>query len=210
MKHNKITVVSISDPTGTMTPSAGANGELGPLALLSQVKAVSADNLSQQNTLAALTSLTGSSGSTLVAAVSAGLDTRIVALENGGKIFSGQITLNTSTNLYSVSHITITGSSYPLITVVAPSSNSILYAESVTNVSVSGFDVALSSIPATSGYKLNWQRASSGTATVYYVSSTAPALSSSDGNFKDIAIDTNYIYVCVATNTWKRAALSPW
>lgn len=40
MQNSKITVVSISDPTGTTAPSAGANGELGRLALKSEVDAI--------------------------------------------------------------------------------------------------------------------------------------------------------------------------
>jgi len=43
MKHSKITVFSISDPTGTTAPSAGANGELGVIGLKSEIMTVSAD-----------------------------------------------------------------------------------------------------------------------------------------------------------------------
>mgnify|MGYP005693054397 FL=1 len=38
--------------------------------------------------------------------------------------------------------------------------------------------------------------------------SQTPANSSASGTTGEIAYDTNYIYVCVATNTWKRVALS--
>jgi len=38
--------------------------------------------------------------------------------------------------------------------------------------------------------------------------SQTPASSSASGTKGEIAYDTNYIYVCVATNTWKRVALS--
>lgn len=37
-----------------------------------------------------------------------------------------------------------------------------------------------------------------------------PATSGASGNQGDIAWDSGYIYVCVATNTWERAALSTW
>ena len=37
-----------------------------------------------------------------------------------------------------------------------------------------------------------------------------PSTASSSGNKGEIAYDSDYIYVCVATNTWKRAALSTW
>ncbi len=40
--------------------------------------------------------------------------------------------------------------------------------------------------------------------------SSAPSTSSSTGVTGSIAWDTNYLYVCTATNTWKRTALSTW
>jgi len=39
---------------------------------------------------------------------------------------------------------------------------------------------------------------------------TVPATASSNGVAGTIARDSNYLYVCVATNTWKRTALSSW
>lgn len=36
-----------------------------------------------------------------------------------------------------------------------------------------------------------------------------PALSTSTGSVSSVSFDSNYLYVCVATNTWKRAALLP-
>ena len=40
--------------------------------------------------------------------------------------------------------------------------------------------------------------------------SQPPASASATGTTGDIAWDMNYIYVCVATDTWKRAALGTW
>ena len=37
-----------------------------------------------------------------------------------------------------------------------------------------------------------------------------PASATATGNAGDICWDANYVYVCVAANTWKRAALSSW
>ena len=37
-----------------------------------------------------------------------------------------------------------------------------------------------------------------------------PSSASSTGSTGEICWDTNYIYVCVATDTWKRVALSTW
>lgn len=39
---------------------------------------------------------------------------------------------------------------------------------------------------------------------------SAPTTSSTTGTAGQIAFDSGYIYYCVATNTWKRAALSTW
>ena len=51
---------------------------------------------------------------------------------------------------------------------------------------------------------------SSVTATQYNLSAlnTAPATSSSTGTLGEIRIDANHIYVCTATNTWKRVAIA--
>lgn len=38
----------------------------------------------------------------------------------------------------------------------------------------------------------------------------APANSSSNGTSGDVAYDSSFIYVCVATNTWKRASIVTW
>ncbi len=48
------------------------------------------------------------------------------------------------------------------------------------------------------------------TATEYNLSAlnTAPATSSSTGTVGQIRIDANHIYVCTATNTWKRVAIA--
>ena len=39
---------------------------------------------------------------------------------------------------------------------------------------------------------------------------TAPASASATGTKGQIVIDANYIYICVNTDTWKRAAISTW
>ena len=37
-----------------------------------------------------------------------------------------------------------------------------------------------------------------------------PASATASGVAGDIAYDNSYVYVCIATNTWRRAALSAW
>jgi hypothetical protein len=46
--------------------------------------------------------------------------------------------------------------------------------------------------------------------TVRLRSSRTPSSASATGNTGDICWDSSYLYVCVATNTWKRSALSTW
>lgn len=41
-------------------------------------------------------------------------------------------------------------------------------------------------------------------------SATAPATATSTGTAGEIRYDSDYVYICVATDTWKRAALSTW
>ena len=38
----------------------------------------------------------------------------------------------------------------------------------------------------------------------------APATAASSGYLGQFGFDSDYIYVCVATNTWKRVAISTW
>jgi hypothetical protein len=47
-------------------------------------------------------------------------------------------------------------------------------------------------------------------ASLRVTSSSTPSASNSTGTLGQISWDTSYIYVCTATNTWKRAALSTW
>lgn len=37
-----------------------------------------------------------------------------------------------------------------------------------------------------------------------------PASASATGKVGEFALDTDYLYICVATDTWKRVALSTW
>lgn len=41
-------------------------------------------------------------------------------------------------------------------------------------------------------------------------SDDAPASAGADGVAGAVAYDASYIYVCISTNTWKRAAISTW
>ena len=51
---------------------------------------------------------------------------------------------------------------------------------------------------------------SGGAATGVQTASHTPSSASDTGTAGQINYDTNYIYVCTATNTWKRATISAW
>ena len=44
----------------------------------------------------------------------------------------------------------------------------------------------------------------------FIISSSAPASASSTGITGQIAYDSDYLYVCTATDTWKRVAIATW
>jgi len=46
--------------------------------------------------------------------------------------------------------------------------------------------------------------------TVIHTLSATPASASAAGTVGTMSWDANYIYICTATNTWKRVALSTW
>jgi hypothetical protein len=39
---------------------------------------------------------------------------------------------------------------------------------------------------------------------------SAPATATSTGEVGQIAVDADYVYVCTATDTWKRVAIATW
>ena len=49
-----------------------------------------------------------------------------------------------------------------------------------------------------------------GTLTSLKVATSTPASASAAGTAGTIAWDASYIYVCTATNTWKRVAIATW
>ena len=69
----------------------------------------------------------------------------------------GVIDLDTANRVYTIAHHPIEiGESHPLVTLVAPTSGSTLYVQSVFDVQASDFKVVLSDFPDNNNYKLNW------------------------------------------------------
>lgn len=73
----------------------------------------------------------------------------------------------------------------------------------VTSVEVTSNTLVITGSPITSTGIINIE-------SVTPASSSAPSTASSTGTPGQIAYSSGYVYVCIATNTWKRAALSTW
>jgi len=109
----------------------------------------------------------------------------------GGTINGTQIGA-TSASAGTFTGITVTGTA--TIATAAVSAGAI----DGTNIGGTTPDAGTFTTLATTGDKISVQTAKT------------PASAGASGTAGDIAWDTNYVYVCVATNTWKRAALSTW
>jgi hypothetical protein len=60
------------------------------------------------------------------------------------------------------------------------------------------------------GYKLDVNGTAQATQFKLAALNTAPASATATGVVGEIRIDASYIYICTATNTWKRSALTTW
>jgi len=60
------------------------------------------------------------------------------------------------------------------------------------------------------GARLNVNGTIRGSQFILSALNTAPATATSTGTTGEIRIVNGFIYVCVATNTWQRAAISTW
>jgi hypothetical protein len=72
--------------------------------------------------------------------------------------------------------------------------------DNFSNISLIGFDAG----------NINCQGSIDIGANIYLSSDYVPAAADSDGDTGQLAWDEDYIYVCTATDTWKRANLVAW
>jgi len=117
------------------------------------------------------------------------------------------------------------------VTITTPSSGQVLsYNGSawVNAASTGGASVTISDTPPAASPGDLWWESDTGRLKIRYqdtdstqwvdvapplapsLSSNAPATASSTGSAGDIRYDSGYVYICVATDTWKRAALATW
>jgi len=105
-------------------------------------------------------------------------------------------------NAPSISNVYATMDDIP---VVPPSINGIDIKSATTTVQTDSH-----SLKFTGNVNLATAGGNNGEVTVNIAAATAPATATSTGLTGEIAYDADYVYVCVATNTWKRAAIATW
>jgi len=71
-------------------------------------------------------------------------------------------------------------------------------------------NLILGSTATDTGYRLNVIGTAQATQFKLSALNTAPASATATGVVGEIRIDASYIYICTATNTWKRSAISTW
>lgn len=99
-------------------------------------------------------------GNTVVSTIS-----NTITISSGnyfGTLLTGQIDAIKGKDVFSIIHNKIEDDSYPIVSLVVPQSSVPLHVQGILNVKDNGFDVILSGMPFEDGYKINWQRASSG------------------------------------------------
>ena len=144
---------------------------------------------------------------------------------------NGQIRLATSSTGVTVTGaLTAGGLTYPTVN---GTNGQVLTSDGAGNVAWGvggggGASVTISDTPPAASAGDLWWESDSGRLKIYYqdvdsaqwvdvapplapaLSSNAPATASSTGSAGDIRYDSGYVYICVATDTWKRAALTTW
>lgn len=144
-----------------------------------------------------LTALTNASGDDLLVIVDdpAGApETKKIALSS---LFANVVSTTTfKSNVTSNSNLTIIGLTTANTLYVGGNSTFINTATFSSNVLVSG--------------TLNITTNLNTTALSLANTTNTPASASATGVKGEVRVDSNYIYVCVATNTWKRASLGTW
>ncbi len=124
-----------------------------------------------------------------------------VAISKGG---TGQATASAAINALLPSQA---GNSGKILTTTG---SSLFWASKID--SINDFDeVDISTVPQVPDDRLTWNSSTSKWEATSDISPlTVPATSTSTGRLGQLTYDSDYLYSCVATNQWKRAALSSW
>jgi hypothetical protein len=84
-------------------------------------------------------------------------DTWTIGVDISGGLYYGSVSCDTTNKKYTVSHPVITvASTYPVISLLVPTSGSNLFVQGITNRTTTSFDVILSEAPNVLGYSIYW------------------------------------------------------
>lgn len=104
-------------------------------------------------------------------------------------------------------HFTILNNSTGTVTVQSSAPNTIV-------ALAPGTEETFTTLVATPTTAAHWRRKSAGftspSLTTPTLSTATPASASATGTTGTVVWDADYIYICTATNTWKRAAIATW
>lgn len=92
-------------------------------------------------------------------------DANTITISSGnyfGSLLTGQVEITPNQETISITHSKIEDNSYPIVSLEVPTSGVPLHILGIYNVKDTGFDIVLSGSPFEPGYKINWQRASTG------------------------------------------------
>lgn len=107
--------------------------------------------------------------------------------ENFSQLYAGNVGANIASNVLTANSVQVLGT-------VSANTASVTTVTATANVTAAGFFYANGSALTVASTASN----------------AAPTLPTDSGTAGTIAYDSNYVYVCVANSTWRRANLTTW
>lgn len=127
---------------------------------------------------------------------------------NGFKLRSGDDYTATDGNTFSLSEAAASGDVVEWVGIRYPQAHVALSGAGSNRLLTS--DGSTTNIVGQSGLLFDESTFDISANTLRLRSSRTPASSSASGNAGDVCWDSNYLYICVSSNTWKRSSLSSW
>ena len=156
--------------------------------------------------LSELSYVTGLTSSDLVYVVQGGASHKISASSLTASILSGNLSNSSSATLL-LANTEVNGTNSALLTIDHANDYTGLYLDkTVAQIYTSSYVQLISN---TFGAGYTWNFNNNGT-TGLPVPAYVPSTATSTGTVGTVTWDSGYVYVCVATNTWKRATLNSW
>ena len=156
--------------------------------------------------LSELTYATGAVSSDLLYVVHGGVSKKISASSLTASILSGTLS-NTSQAILLLGNADVNGPNSAELTIDKANDYTGFYMDKTVLQMYTSSYVQLISNTYGAGY--TWNFNADGTTTLPF-NAYVPTYSTSTGSIGQVSWTSSYVYVCVATNTWKRASLNSW